>query len=83
MNRRGTKAPIFVATLGIGISSAHAGPCSSEIAKFERAVRHSANNPNSGPFGPQSIGAQLDHQPTPRSVKRAEERAQAAFEFLP
>ncbi len=28
---------------------------------------------------PQSIGAQLDRQPTPGSVQRAEERAQATF----
>jgi hypothetical protein len=30
-------------------------------------------------MAPQSIGAQLDRQPTPGSVKRAEERAQASF----
>lgn len=80
MNRRTTTAPIVVAILGLGVLSAHAGPCTKEIAKFERAVRQSANNPNAGPFGPQSIRAQLDHQPTPGSVKRAEERALATFE---
>jgi hypothetical protein len=32
-----------------------------------------------GADGPQSIGAQIDRQPTPGSVKRAEERAQASF----
>ena len=36
-------------------------------------------NPNAGPFGPQSIGAQIDRQPTPASIKRARERAQAQF----
>lgn len=80
MNRRMTTTPIVIVILGLGVLSAHAGPCTKEIAKFERAVRHSANNPNSGPYGPQSIGAQLDHQPTPGSVRRAEERARAAFE---
>jgi hypothetical protein len=55
---------------------AHAGPCTIVIAQFERAVRHFAGDPNAGPMARQSIGAQLDRQPTPGSVKRAEERAQ-------
>jgi hypothetical protein len=63
----------------LGVVSAHAGPCSTEIAQFEQAVRQSANNPGAGPTTPQSIGAQIDRQPTPGSVKRADERAQAAF----
>ena len=47
------------------------------IAQFEQAV--SAGNPNAGPMAPQSIGAQLGYQPTPASIKRAEQRAKAAF----
>jgi hypothetical protein len=70
---------IFTAALVLGISSAHAGPCTAEIAQFELAVRQSAGNPNAGPFGRQSIGAQIDRQPTPASIKRAKERAQANF----
>jgi len=31
-------------------------------------------------MAPQSIGAQLDRQPTPASVKRADGRAQASFD---
>jgi hypothetical protein len=31
-------------------------------------------------MAPQSLAAQLDRQPTPGSVKRAEERAQASFD---
>ena len=30
-------------------------------------------------MAPQSIGAQVDRQPTPASMKRAEQRAQASF----
>jgi hypothetical protein len=30
-------------------------------------------------MAPQSIGAQIDRQPTPSSIKRAQERAQAKF----
>jgi hypothetical protein len=76
---RRTAIAFFIVASGISISSAHAGPCSAEIAQFERAVRQSAGNPNAGPFAPQSIGAQIDRQPTPASVKRAKERAQAQF----
>jgi hypothetical protein len=79
MNRRVTTVIIAATALCLGVASAHAGPCSSEIAKFEQAVRQSAGNPGAGPMAPQSIGAQLDRQPTPGSVQRAEERAQAAF----
>ena len=57
-----------------------AGPCTTAIAKFEKAVRQSANDPEAGPTAPQSIAVQLEHQPTPGSVKRAEEGAEAAFE---
>jgi hypothetical protein len=57
----------------------HAGRCTSKIAQFERAVRQSAGNPNVGPVAPQSIGTQLDRQPTPALIKRAQERAQAMF----
>jgi hypothetical protein len=69
----------FLAALGPIIESAHAGPCSVKIAQFELAVRQSAGKPNAGPFASQSIGAQIDRQPTPSSVKRAEQRAQANF----
>ena len=70
---------IVAAVFGLGITSAHAGPCTSKIAQFEQAVRQSAGNPNAGPMAPQSIGAQLGYQPTPASIKRAEQQAQAAF----
>jgi hypothetical protein len=77
--RRPLAAWIVVAALGPGIAAAHAGPCTSKIVQFERAVRQSAGNPNAGPMARQSIGAQLDRQPTPASVNRAEQQAQSAF----
>ena len=70
---------LVAAALGLSVAAAHAGPCSSRIAQFEQAVRQSAGNPNAGPMAPQSIGAQLGYQPTPASIKRAEQRAKAAF----
>jgi hypothetical protein len=72
-------AVLIAAAVCIGIAPAQAGPCTTAIAQFEQAVRQSAGNPNAGPMAPQSIGAQVDRQPTPGSVKRAEERAQASF----
>jgi hypothetical protein len=33
-------------------------------------------------MAPQSIGAQLNRQPTPGSMKRAEERARASFDAV-
>ena len=70
---------VVAAALGLSAAVAHAGPCSSRIAQFEQAVRQSAGSPNAGPMAPQSIGAQLDVQPTPASVRRAQRRAKAAF----
>jgi hypothetical protein len=67
------------AALSLCIASAHAGPCTSAIAQFERGLHQSANDPGAGPTARQSIGAQLSHQPTPSSVKRADERAQTKF----
>ena len=70
---------LVAAALGLGVAAAHAGPCSSKIAQFEQAVRQSAGNPNAGPMAPQSIDAQLGYQPTPASIKHAEQRAKATF----
>jgi hypothetical protein len=77
-----TVAVLVVAAAWAGIAPAHAGPCTSDIAQFEQAVRASAGNPNAGPLAPQTIGAQVDRQPTPASIKRAQQRAQAAFEAV-
>jgi hypothetical protein len=80
MNRPAIAALIVFASLDLGIAPPRAGPCTSQIAQFEQAVRQSAGNPNAGPMAPQSIGAQLGQQPTPGSVKQADARAQAAFD---
>jgi len=76
---RAITASIVVAALCLSIAAAHAGPCTGKIAQFEKAVRQSANSPNSGPMARQSVGAQLDRQPTPASVERAEQQAQTTF----
>src|SRR5437899_8533952 len=74
-----TSAALVAAAVCLGIAPANAGPCTTAIAQFEQAVRQSAGDPNAGPMAPQSIGAQLNQQPTPGSVKRAQERAKATF----
>ena len=79
MNRRTTAIILAAALPGLGAPLAQAGPCSTDIARFEQAVRQSAGNPNAGPIAPQSVGAQLDREPTPASIKRAQARARAAF----
>ena len=79
MNRRVATALVIGAALVLGAASAHAGPCGSKIAQFETIVRQSANNSDAGPTAPEAIGAQLGHQPTPGSVKRADENAKATF----
>jgi hypothetical protein len=79
MEARKTSAALAATAVCLGFAPANAGPCTTVIVQFEQAVRQSAGNPNAGPMAPQSIGAQLDRQPTPSSVKRAEEHAQATF----
>lgn len=76
---RGATAPIICAVLCLYPTFAQAGPCSEDIAQFEAAVRHSAGNPNAGLTAPQSVGAQLEHQPTPQSVKGAQLHLRANF----
>lgn len=71
--------PIVCTVLCLNSSIAHAGPCSADIAEFERAVRNSAGNPFAGLTAPQSVNAQLDRQPTPASLKQAQVRLQSKF----
>ena len=68
------------ATLSLGVVAAEAGPCTKQIGEFEKAVRQSTKNPGAGPTARQSIGAELGHQPTKKSVKQAEQRAQDTFD---
>ena len=75
-------ATFVVAVLLLGTATAHAGPCSNAIAQFEQAVRQSGKNPTAGPTGSQTVDAQTGRQPTPDSVKRAEESARATFDAV-
>jgi hypothetical protein len=75
----GATASIVCAVLCSCATFAQAGPCSEDIAQFEAAIRQSAGNPNAGLSAPQSVGAQLEHQPTQQSVRRAQSHLRANF----
>lgn len=55
-----------------GANAAQSGPCAEQIAQLERQVANIAPGPQSGPTGPQGVGAQLHRQPTPGSLAQAE-----------
>jgi hypothetical protein len=64
-------------TLLYGGGAALGGPCTSQIEQLERQIGHASSSAKSGPTAPQSIEAQLHHQPTPETVRNAERKANA------
>lgn len=80
MNRLAHTALISGVTLVLSALSAHAAPCALEIAKFENVIHHSGNSGAFGPADPQSIAAQLGHQPTVSSVTQAKREAHSEFQ---
>jgi hypothetical protein len=56
-----------------------AGPCTEQIVAVEKQIRQAQASSQPGgagaPSAPQSVGAQLHHQPTPSSVESAEHNA--------
>ena len=64
--------------------AAHGGPCTAQIAQFERQIQRASADPDGGPTAPQTVEAQLHHQPTPVAVQNAEskgrENADAALQ---
>src|SRR5258707_14595760 len=72
-------ASLLSAVLALAATNAWAGNCTSDIADFEAAIAKSQGNPLAGLTAPQSVGAQLEHQPTPASVKAAQARLQKTF----
>jgi hypothetical protein len=63
------------AALLCGSAVAHSGPCTPQIEQLERQIGQASSGIQSGPTAPQSIEAQLHHQPTPAKVREAEHRA--------
>ena len=79
MSNPGITAALVCAVLGLTAANAWAGPCTSDIAEFEAAIAKSQGNPLAGLTAPQSVGAQLGHEPTPASVKQAKARLKKTF----
>jgi hypothetical protein len=80
--RRSSLAVAIFAIFAATTNLAHATACSDEIARLRLAARRFATIPAAGPTAQQSIGAQLGRQPTPDSVKQAEQWAQSRFAFV-
>jgi hypothetical protein len=84
MSRHFMTSPMAVAAVALIGSSAlsHAGPCTAQIVQLEQRIRQVQAVAPPGdagtPSGPQSVGAQLHHQPTPGSVQSAESKAREA-----
>jgi hypothetical protein len=77
------KRPHIVVSAAImlvaGTAAVQAGPCTAQIAQLQQQVARLQANPAPGGAGeataPQSLGAQLHHQPTPGSVQSAQHTA--------
>jgi hypothetical protein len=62
----------------LNIGTANAGACAGEIEEFVTALsRDEKGEPTFVASAPQSIDAQLGHQPTRMSVEQAKKRAQS------
>jgi len=65
-----------------GAGAGEAGPCAAQIEQVDQQIRkaQAAGSPGGAgvPSAPQSVGAQLHHQPTPGSVASAEDEAREA-----
>src|ERR687885_2274920 len=63
---------VALATL---IHPGEAGPCTAEIDQLQTQLDARLEaTAAAGPYGRESLGADLGHQPTPGSIARAEER---------
>lgn len=70
---------LIAAAFACATTTAQAGPCTAQISQFEQQLKRAQAAASPGGAGeasaPQSVGAQLHHQPTPGSVERAEVEA--------
>jgi hypothetical protein len=82
MNRFATALSIVVAASASSAASAYAGPCGNEVARLEALARETNAHRSIGPTAPQSIDAQLHHQPTRQSVEQAQKVAAAKVDAV-
>jgi hypothetical protein len=69
MHMRLLEAVAICALVAFSVPSAHAGPCSGQIAELLKIAQ------SESPFLPQRPSAQLHHEPTPGAVNDAENEA--------
>jgi hypothetical protein len=79
MSNPGITAAVVGAVLGLTAADAWAGPCTSDIAAFEAAIARSQGNPFAGLSARQTVGADLNHQPTQASVAQAQAQLKKTF----
>src|SRR3954471_13089543 len=77
--RRLSSSLIVCVALAATIDIAHARSCEAEIERLQGDAANASVRTISGPTAPQSVAAQLGHQPTPASVERAQRAAQSKF----
>ena len=75
--RRLSSSLIACVVLATTVDIAHARSCEAEIERLQSEAANSSVRTISGPTAPQSVAAQLGHQPTPASVARAQQEAQS------
>jgi hypothetical protein len=71
-----SSALVIFAALVVSVGVARASPCSAHIAAFQRTLTQ--EGPDHVASAPQTLGAQLEHQPTPASVAEAKKQASSA-----
>ncbi|MGA2795042.1 MAG: hypothetical protein ABSE69_16230 [Roseiarcus sp.] len=78
MSRSASVALVVVVATSFGAAPASAGPCAAKIAQLRESLRQTERGETAFVgSAPQSVDAQLEHQPTPASVERAKENAKA------
>jgi hypothetical protein len=62
-------------------ATAHAGPCSDEIARLETVLNQAKADREPALSAPETLGARLHRQPTPQSVEKATNGAEEKVEL--
>ena len=73
-----TRIMAFVVASVLSIGPAIAGPCSVEVAQFRDSLPPLGAEETTVGSAPQTIAAQLRHQPTQASVEQAQKNAKAS-----
>jgi hypothetical protein len=79
MNGRVALEVVHAACMILLGAPASASDCGSQIIGFERSL---SQHPGVVGTAPQSIDAQLEHQPTPASIEKAKNGARAEIETI-